>query len=137
MDSIQDKAILQLINKKQFLLESQNDLILDILSKEEHQILLNTVGEFRARTYTPLKTLHMNIHQVLSSEKSGTNAVAGINVNRLVSEKTPVCPNSGAYTKAKMRLSEDLIYELVKSVGRSIMQKKSLQCMRSGKYGLH
>lgn len=133
MDSNEGKTILQLVNKKQFLLETQNDLILDILSREEHQRLLNTVGEFRARTYTPLKTLHMSIQQVLSSDKSGINAVAGINVSRLMSENTPVCPNTGSYTKAKQRLSEDLIYKLVKSVGFSLTHKIPLQWKMNGR----
>lgn len=123
MDNSQGKTILQLINKKQFLLETENDLILDILSREEPQRLLNGVGEFRARTYTPLKTLHMNIQQVLSSDKSGTNAVAGANISRLLLEKTVVCPNSGSYTKAKQRFPEGTIYEIVKSVGGSPTQK--------------
>jgi hypothetical protein len=133
MNSNEGKAILQLVNKKQFLLETQNDLILDILSREEHQRLFNTVGEFRARTYTPLKTLHMNIQQVLSSDKSGLNAVAGINVSRLMSEKAAVCSNTGSYTKAKKRVSEDLIYELVQSVGCSLTQKIPLEWTMNGR----
>ena len=52
MNNNQNDALLQLFNKKQFLLENQNDVILDILSREEHQIILNSVGDFRARTYT-------------------------------------------------------------------------------------
>jgi IS4 transposase len=123
MDNNEGQSILQLINKKQFLLEPQHDVILDILSREEHQRIVNNVGEFRARTYTPLKTLHMNIQQVLSSDKSCNNAIAGVNAGRLMSGKTPVCPNSGSYTKAKKRLSEDLIHELVKSVGHSSLKK--------------
>lgn len=123
MDNNEGKAILQQINKKQFLLESQNDVILDILSREKHQQILNTVGEFRARTYTPLKTLYTNILEVLSSDKSSKNAVAGVNVGRLVSEKTPVSPNTGSYVKAKQRLEEEPIHELVKSVGCSPLKK--------------
>lgn len=123
MNNNEGKAILQLINKKQFLLESQNDVILDILSREEHQQILNNVGEFRARTYTPLKTLYTNILEVLSSDKSGKNAVAGVNVGRLVLEKTPVCPSTGSYVKAKQRLEEAPIHELVKSVGSSPLKK--------------
>lgn len=123
MDDNQGQGLLQFINKKQFRLEDQQDVILDVLSRKEHQSILNSVEEFRARTYTPLKTLSTFIHQVLSSDKSSTNAVAGVNVERLISEKNPVCPNSGSYTKAKKRLSEPMIYELVKSVHHTLLKK--------------
>lgn len=123
MDSNEGQFILQHFNKKQFLLEGQNDVILDVLSREEHQGIINSVGDFRARMYTPLKTLYTYIQQVLSPDKSNINAVAGINVKRLMSEQSQVCPNSGSYTKAKNRLPEDLIYELVKSVSRSSLKK--------------
>lgn len=127
MDNNQGKVLLQLCNKKQFLLQDKNDVILDILFRKENQSILNSVGDFRARTYTPLKTLYTYIQQVLSSDKSSTNAVTGVNVGRLISEKSLVCPNSGSYTKAKKRLPEHTIYELVKSVGCSSF-KKTLSC---------
>lgn len=133
MDNNQGKSILQLINKKQYLLETQNDVILDILSREEHQQILNNVGEFRARTYTPLKTLYTNILEVLSSDKSCKNAVAGVNVGRLISEKTPVCPNTGSYVKAKKRLEEEPIHELVKSVGCSSLKKAPMDWLVYGR----
>ena len=117
MDNTQGMALAQLFNKKQFLLEKHQDILLDILSRAEHQRILNSVGDFRARTYTPLKTLHTYIQQVLSTDKSGTHAIAGVNVGRVISKQSPVCPNTGSYTKAKQRLAEHSIYELVKSVG--------------------
>jgi hypothetical protein len=123
MDNNEGKTILQLVNRKQFSLELETDVIQDILSREEHQKIINGVSEFRARTYTPLKTLCTNIHQILSPDQSSRNAVAGINVNRLISEKSPVCPSTGSYTKAKKRLKEKPIHELVKSVGHSSLKK--------------
>jgi IS4 transposase len=123
MDNKQHESIRQLINKKQFLLEKQNDMILDILSREENQRIINSEKEFRARSYTPLKTLHMFIQQVMSSDKSCNNAVAGINVGRLITEKAPVCPNTGSYTKARKRLSESTIHKLVNSIGNSTINK--------------
>jgi len=126
MDNIQGKALAQLFNKKQFLLETQQDVILDILSREEHQIILNSVNNFRARTYTPLKTVYTAIQQALSSDKSGKNAVAGVNASRLILEKSPVCPNTGSYTKAKKRLKEETLYALTKSIGHSSLKKAPL-----------
>lgn len=123
MDNTQGKTVLQLFNKKQFLSENQNDAILDILSREEHQNILNNMGEFRARTYTPLNTLYMSIQQALSSDKSSMHAVAGANARLLVLDKRPACPNTGSYTKAKKRFKEETVYELVKSVGDSSLKK--------------
>ena len=119
MDDTQDKAILQLINKKQFLLSPPKDLVYEVLSRPENQEIINNVGEFRARLYTPLKTLHCYIHQVLSSDKSSSNAVSGINVARLISEQVAVGRNTGPYIKARKRLCEDTIHKLVSSIGSS------------------
>jgi len=123
VNSTEENAVLQLINEKQFLLESGNDVVLDILSRAEHRPILNDVGEYRARIYTPLKTLYTSILEVLSPDKSSKNAVAGVNVGRLILEKAPVCGNTGSFVKAKKRLSEGTIHELVKSLGRSSLKK--------------
>lgn len=123
MNDNEGQAVLQYINNKQFLLEEFPDLLLEFLSGETHQKILNEVGEFRARIYSPLKTLHMGIQQALSSDKSGCNTVAGVNISRLISEKNPVCSNTGSYSKAKGRLREDLPYKLVKSVGACSLKK--------------
>ena len=123
MDDTQGNAILQLINKKQFILDSPKDVIMEVLSRAENQNIINRSGEFRARTYTPIKTLHSYIQQVLSADKSSSNAVSGVNISRLISEQAPVCPNTGSYIKARKRLSEDSIHDLVKSLGDSSLKK--------------
>jgi hypothetical protein len=125
MDNNEDSLVLQYINEKQFLLEDQ-DLLMNLLSSGEPRSILNSVGEFRARIYTPLKTICMSIKQVLSSDKSGANAIAGINIGRFLKEKSAVCPNTGSYIKAKQRLREETLYELVKSIGRSSSKKTHL-----------
>lgn len=61
MNDNEGEAVLQYINNKQFLLEESQDLLLEFLSNEAFQKLLNQVGEFRARIYSPLKTIHMGI----------------------------------------------------------------------------
>ena len=122
-DNTVESQLLQLINKKQFLLEQQRDVLFDVLSRPEHQRHLNCCGDFRARVYTPLKTLHTYIHQVLSSDKSCRNAVSGVNVVRFLSEQSRVSSNTGSYVKAKKRLWEESIYGLVKSMGDSLSRK--------------
>lgn len=123
----------QLINKKQFLLEKEKDILLDILSRPEHQRYLNCGYDFRARFYTPLKTLHTYIHQVLSPDKSCRNAVSGINVVRFISEQNGVSSNTGSYVKAKKRLSEESIYGLVKSTSSFLSRAVPPRCTAYGR----
>lgn len=123
MDNKQEQVILQLVNKRQFLLEESSGIVLDILSREENQRILNGDGNFRVRHYTPLKTLTLFIEQVLSPDKSCNNAVAGLNIGRLVTEQDTVCPNTGSYAKARKRLAESTIHKLVQSTGRCSLEK--------------
>lgn len=121
----QSGTILQIINKKQFLLEEKNDDLLKVLTSEESQRIINGVGEFRNRIYTPLKTIYMFIKQVLSSDKSCKNALSGLIAERLLDDKKPLSTNTGAYTKARNRLPEETVHSLVKSIGSSSIKKVS------------
>lgn len=125
MNNNEETLVLQYINEKQFSSEEQ-DLILSFLSRDESRRILNSVREFRSRIYTPLKTIHTTIKQVLSSDKSGSNAVCGINLERLLTEKSRACPNTGSYTKAKQRLEEETCYRLVKSISQHSLKKAQL-----------
>ncbi|MDP3267910.1 MAG: IS4 family transposase, partial [Legionella sp.] len=53
-------------------------------------------------------------------DKSCKNAVSGVIAERLVEGKSSICTNTGSYVKARHRLSERSIYELVKSSGVSL-----------------
>lgn len=119
MDIKQSESILQIINKKQFLVEEKSDDIMNVLTSEEGQRIINGTGEFRNRIYTPLKTIYTFIKQVLSSDKSCNNAVSGVNSEHLVNSKESVGTNTGTYVKARNRLPEKTIHELAKSVGNS------------------
>lgn len=121
----QSETILQIINKKQFLLEEKSDDLLKVLTSEESQRIINGVGEFRNRIYTPLKTIYTFIKQVLSSDKSCKNALSGLIAERLLDDKEPLSTNTGAYTKARNRLPEETVHLLVKSVGNNSMKKVS------------
>jgi hypothetical protein len=125
MNITQRATVLQIINKKQYLEKEPNDDVMQALSSEASQRVINESGEFRNRVYTPLKTLHTFIKQVMSSDKSCKNAVSGINAERMVSNKKAVSVNTGSYAKARQRLCEGLIHELVKTVGCSEVETSS------------
>lgn len=69
----------------------------------------------------------MFIKQVLSADKSCKNAVSGVIAERLLGGKTEISGNTGSYTKARQRLDESTIHELVKAVGGSLLKEVSAQ----------
>ena len=119
MNGTQSTAILQLINQKQFLSEDKNGTLLQELTSKESQRILNSCGEFRNRVYTPLKTLYTFIKQVLSADNTCKNAVSGVVVESIHEEKKTLSTNTGAYVKARKRLSKELIHELTQSVSHA------------------
>jgi len=123
------ELVLQIVNKKQYLLEEKSDDILKALTCDESQKIINTSGEFRSRIYTSLKTIYTFVKQVLSPDKSCKNAVSEVAVKRLLDGQEPVSTNTGSYTKARARLPEKVIYSLVKSVGLSSVEK-ALSCWK-------
>lgn len=119
MNGNQSTTILQLINQKQFLSQDKDGSLLKELTSKESQRIINSCGEFRNRVYTPLKTLYTFIKQVLSADKTCKNAVSGVVVDCLQEAKKPLSPNTGAYAKARKRLSEEVINELTQSVSHA------------------
>ena len=108
MDIKQNNVLLQILNKKQFLLEKKGrDSLLARLKEEES--LINEGIEFRARIFTPLQTIYTFIKQVLSPDKSCKNAVAGIIAERAFEDKAQISTSTGSYSKARERLLEGTI----------------------------
>ena len=127
MDFNKKNKLAQIEKQKQFLLDNKGDLSLtSILSSERCQPLLNECREFRDRIYTPLKTIFLFIKQVLNPDKSCSKAVAGMAVERCVTGKAAVSINTGPYCKARMRLPENTVHELVKETGK-MASKAALQ----------
>ncbi|CAM4496302.1 MAG: hypothetical protein LEGION0403_FIIPPAGN_02903 [Legionella sp.] len=124
MNNNQNTTALQIINKKQYLVESKNDELYRLLSSEEQMRLINGSREFRKRVYTPLKTIYTFIKQVLSSDKSCKNAVSGVIAEGLLKDKNVICSSTGSYTKARNRLPEKTLYELFKLSGDFSLKKQ-------------
>jgi hypothetical protein len=67
--------------------------------------------------YNPLVTLEIFINQVLCEDKSCANAVSGVLAHELEKRGNIVGQGTGGYVKARQRLSEELIHELLKRIG--------------------
>lgn len=121
MDSKQKHTITQIKFYKESLCE--NDISLTkILESEKFQTIINECREFRDRVYTPLKTILVFIKQVLDSDKSCKNAVAGVVVEQKIIGKT-ISNNTGPYCKARDRLPEECVYALVKETGKALVNE--------------
>ena len=124
MNITQRAKIAQIQNAKNWLLEEKQGTINNFLNTIDSKSL-SKVGNARNRIFTPLTTICTFVKQVLSSDKSCKNAVSGVIAERLLEGKSSICTNTGSYVKARHRLSESSIYELVKSSGTSSMIKQA------------
>ena len=116
MNITQRAKIAQIQNAKNQLLEEKQGVLNNFLKTIDSKAL-SKKNNARNRIFTPLTTICTFIKQVLSSDKSCKNAVSGVIAERLVEGKGGICTNTGSYVKARHRLSESSIYELVKSSG--------------------
>jgi len=120
MDSNKKRTLAQIEKHKHCLLHNKSDLSLtNILNSERCQRILSECREFRDRVYTPVKTVFLFIKQVLNSDKSCKKAVAGMIVEQLDAGKKPVSSNTGPYCKARQRLPEETVHDLVKEIGNA------------------
>ena len=80
---------------------------------------------YRKRVYDPIITLWVFICQVLDPDKSCRNAVSGVLSILFDSEEKLPSDNTGAYCKARKRLSLSFIIRLLHKTGKTIHQKAS------------
>jgi hypothetical protein len=124
MDSKQKQTIVQIERHKKLFQEGKVDISLEkILGSEDCQRIINECREYRERIYTPIKTLVMFIKQVLNPDKSCKKAVA-VSVTEQIREGNEISSNNtGPYCKARQRLPEPIVKELVKKVGEGAAKK--------------
>jgi hypothetical protein len=96
----------------------------DILSQDMMQQALDEEDiKYRKRLYTPVITLWIFIYQVLHEDKSCKNAVSRV-LSLLADTGEPLpSKDTGAYCKARKRLSLSFIIRLFRHVGQSLHQK--------------
>jgi len=119
-----ENKILQIKKQKDILLSNNSDISLTtILSSEACQTIISECRDFRERIYTPLKTIFMFVKQVLNPDKSCRNAVASAAIEQLCSNDALLSTNTGQYCKARKRLPEETVHELVREIGNSSVSK--------------
>ena len=107
----------QIIRQKNALDKAPLIKLNDILFSENNLIIIQQCREFRERIFTPLVTLLTFIKQVLDPDKSCKKAVSMVNAIRLSEGIEPCSSNTGPYCKARKRLPESMITELVEKTG--------------------
>lgn len=124
MDSNQLYRSAQIKKQKEALLDGQGDISLAaILNGELCQHIFSECREFRDRIYNPLNTVFLFIKQVLSPDKSCKKTVNGVLVEKLITNKNRVSTNTGPYCKARQRLPETAVHELVQVTGKLATEK--------------
>lgn len=88
-----------------------------------NQILEEEGIEYRNRLYTPVVTLWGMIYQVLSADKSLRHTVKGITTWLMAAGVAPPSSDTGAYSKARGRLSEGLLQRLVPETAEALEQQ--------------
>ena len=96
----------------------------DILPKSRLEQLLEEEGiEYRSRVYTPVVTLWGMIYQVLSADKSLRHTVKGITTWLVAAGVAAPSSDTGAYSKARSRLSEGLLQRLVPETAEALEKR--------------
>lgn len=113
MDSRIKNTLTQIKLCKAKLAETNYTSLNEILSSKECQLILSQFQNKRHRTYTYEKTLFTFLQQVLNPDKSCKNAVADLVVQGH-KNNNEISLNTGAYCKARQRLPEELIRELIR-----------------------
>lgn len=119
MDSKQKYGVAQIKKQQQVLMVGDRETSLtDILNSEPCQRILSECREYRDRIYSPIKTIFTFIKQVLNPDKSCKKAVDDVSVEELVTSGKNISTNTGPYCKARKRIPEKTVHELVKATGQ-------------------
>lgn len=115
------------IKNQQRLLSGEGDCIslTKLFEADEFQSLIACCREYRERIFTPLVTLFLFIKQVLNPDKSCKKAVVDFLAEQSIKDKAIVLStNTGPYCKARQRLPEKTVHELVKCT-HGMLEKKA------------
>ena len=105
----------------------------DILTDDILAGALATVGHWLDRIFSPLVTLRVFLGQVLSADHSCRAAVARLNAHRVARGQEPCSARTGAYCRARQRLSEGFFSAVACSVGRSLDAQSAREWLWKGR----
>lgn len=124
MDFNQKRIASQINFEKNVLLKEKQEISLtNILGSERCQDIIANSREFRERIYTPLNTLLMFIKQVISPDKSCKNIVTETIAKFIAAGQDAPSNNTGPYAKARERLPESMVSDLVNTVGTTAVDE--------------
>ena len=107
----------------------------DILSSYDIQeFISNSSIDSRDRIFTPLITLAAFVQQTMSPDQSCRQALANIIADRAAKGLPEISSNTGPYCKARMRLDEDMIRGLAKSVGKKLVEESNIPWTWRGRH---
>lgn len=93
----------------------------DHLSEGDIQLALSRCGvKFRDRVFSPEVTIWSFLSQCLSQDGSCREAVARVVAHRSLTMQPPCSPNTAAYTKARSRLPEPVLRQLLLDTARRL-----------------
>jgi hypothetical protein len=122
MQCKQNKAQEQIKKLKNHLGHAQNgNLLTSLFNLDCCQQVINNYPPIRERVYSPFRVICSFIKQVLNSDKSCSNAVISIAAERIKKGKT-LSINTGPYVKARQRLPKEIVYDLVRTVGKESLK---------------
>lgn len=75
----------------------------------------------RERLFPPTETLSMFLAQALNADRSCQKAVNGTALHRVASGLPPCSTHTGAYCRARKRLSTPMVYTLMRSTGQRVV----------------
>jgi hypothetical protein len=120
---------LQIKKQKDNLLSSSGTIsITKLLESDQIQDIICQCREFRERIFSPLVTVLLFVKQMLSPDKSCKQAVANFAAEQCSegNDNTISSTNTGPYCKARQRLPEETVHQLVKETGKIVSQNASL-----------
>lgn len=106
---------------KQGFAQIQGNPFSDILSSEKLQSLIEQeVEDFRERIFSPLVTTTTFVRQMLEPDQSCRDAVAKLRAELGAADEETCSLHTGSYCKARKRLPESLLHELVRETGQAL-----------------
>ena len=119
MNSIKKKRLVEQVRRfRARFVQSVGTVLADVIPQESLMAwVLDAVGVYRERIYSPFITLVLFIEQVLGADHSCQDAVARGLSARVALGQTPCSLNTGPYCKARSRLPLSLLTHLAREVG--------------------
>jgi hypothetical protein len=105
----------------------------DLLRPDMLRKVAGQTGESSEPIYTPLVTLWMFLGQVVDPDHSCRQAVARLLVWLTLQGQPPCCAETGAYCKARVRLSEEHLHGLLRATGAELYGKAQTEWLWKGR----